>query len=76
MTITLIFKDIPSRFERDAETGRYFAINDRLSVIAEGDTRAEAAANFQKALAGLIGYCLDAGLPLPKAFGHGQISVS
>jgi predicted RNase H-like HicB family nuclease len=67
MTLTLVLEAVPDRVERDAETGRFFAINDDLHTIAEGDTQAEANANFHEALVGLVDYCLESGLPLPKA---------
>ena len=67
MTLTFVLEAVPHRIERDAETGQYFAINDDLHTIAEGDTQAEADANFQEALVGLVEYCLESGLPLPKA---------
>jgi len=67
MTLTLVLEGVPHRVERDAETGRFFAINDDLHTIAEGDTQAEADANFHEALVGLVDYCLESGLPLPKA---------
>ena len=66
-TLTLVLEAVPHRVERDAETGRFFAINDDLHTIAEGDTQAEADANFHEALVGLVDYCLESGLPLPKA---------
>jgi predicted RNase H-like HicB family nuclease len=67
MTLTLVLEAVPDRVERDAETGHFFAINDDLHTIAEGDTQAEANANFHEALVGLVDYCLESGLPLPKA---------
>ena len=67
MTLTFILEAVPHRVERDAETGRFFAINDDLHTIAEGDSQADADANFRKALMGLVDYCLESGLPLPKA---------
>ena len=67
MTLTLVLEAVPDRVERDAETGRFSAINDDLYAIAEGDTQAEANANFHEALVGLVDYCLESGLPLPKA---------
>jgi predicted RNase H-like HicB family nuclease len=67
MTLTFVLEAVPHRIERDAETGQCFAINDDLHTIAEGDTQAEADANFQEALVGLVEHCLESGLPLPKA---------
>ena len=68
MTITLsLDSDIVPVVERDAETGRYFAVDDQLHVIGGGDTRAEAEDSFQKALSDLVSYCVDSGLPLPRA---------
>jgi predicted RNase H-like HicB family nuclease len=68
MTITLsLDNDIAPVIERDEETGRYFAVDDRLHVIADGATRAEAEARFQEALSGLVNYCVESGLPLPRA---------
>ena len=61
--------------ERDEETGRYFAVNYRLHVIAEGATRAEAEAGFGKALSGLVDYCVESGLPLPEAFGASRPQI-
>ena len=34
MTLTLLLEAVPHRVEHDAETGRFFAINDDLHTIA------------------------------------------
>ena len=66
MTITLSLSDGRYQLEHDAETGNYFAVNYDLGVVAEGRTDTEAIANFRKAAAGLVSYCLENGLPLPR----------
>ena len=77
IALTLLLEAVPHRVERDAETGRYFAINDDLHTVAEGDTQAEAKANFREALVGLVDYCLESGLPLPKALAeHRKVAIA
>lgn len=77
MTLTLVLEAVPHRVEQDAETGRFFAINDDLHTVAEGDTQAEAMANFRQALVGLVDYCLESGLPLPKALAeHRKVAIA
>lgn len=72
MTLTFRLEAVPHRVEHDAETGRFFAINDELHTVAAGDTQAEAMANFREALVGLVDYCLESGLPLPKALAESR----
>ena len=77
MTLTLLLEAVPHRVERDAETGRFFAINDDLHTVAEGDTPTEAKANFREALVGLVDFCLESGLPLPKALAeHRTVAIA
>jgi len=66
MTITLSLPDALYKIEHDAETGNCFAVNYDLGVVAEGYTDAEAIAHFRKAIAGLVSYCLENDLPLPR----------
>jgi hypothetical protein len=77
MTLTLLLEDVPNRVERDAETGRFLTINDDLHTVAEGDSQAEAKANFREALVGLVDYCLESDLPLPKALAeHRKVAIA
>ena len=77
MTLTLLLKAVPHRVEHDAKTGRFFAINDDLHTVADGDTPTEAKANFWEALVGLVEFCLESGLPLPKALAeHRTVAIA
>ena len=66
MTLNRDLNGCRCRIEHDTDTGQYFAINDELHVIAEGDTQAEAEARFCDAFVELVEYCRESGLPLPN----------
>jgi len=66
MTIRSSLQDTHYQMEHDADTGNCFAVNYDLGVVAQGSTDLEAVAHFREAVAGLVSYCLEENIPLPR----------